>query len=706
MKTIRNLQRWLQAGFHKPVLWSMFLVLAMTCSAQAVITQAPVIGEITRITVDNPADIYSRGTIEVGGQSVIIPANYVIDLPANRLTLQQFFTQAPPDCLAAGETGLAKEDTCNTSNTGAAATILANRSDAGNVIAGDVFIEKAAESVLGTVTYIDYTDGYLRINGVVGDPTTGTMVRINDPSGRFTIQQGLGVADPANVVNGSADPRFGVDPDNYTTTFSTGYPACIPSTVTGGNRTVGADPISGAGDEFCPVTNRTGSNNPPDAFRFAPILVGDHISAEGNYEVINGVQFLSAHTLVVHVALVTTNGQPDYIIFDEVEWDVAGFNNERARTLFIGFSTRADSFVDIFALHIDPATGQETEHIVTSTVGCEAVGGAGTCTNQGIGVTAPGIFKLRYDVDFIDPTLIAKKPELYPCPVLQLSNLAQIGHTDPCSGLGQAASLAQNFRVVSPISRDLIGRSRNKVVGNGGGAFGDSMDITGSPSPNGEYLNPVGVGHPEFVEVNLNAIQTPLIFEGQPWNLDRRLGPGGSEVATNPGSTLLDPFPYSGLDPRAQTATPISTLFGATADRIFAFVTDPNADDQVLNGSLLSVYNALTPPAAEAILPIAPVDLTCPVIAPGAETLIVTRAEFDVSLSRLIVVATTDLAGTDTMAAEWGNGTGALDFIDIRPNGLFRYRGVFRNLPAAPTADASVTSSIGTIATSVITTLP
>ena len=44
---------------------------------------------------------------------MVIPRNLLIDLPANRLTLQQLFAQAPPACLANGETGLAKADRCN-----------------------------------------------------------------------------------------------------------------------------------------------------------------------------------------------------------------------------------------------------------------------------------------------------------------------------------------------------------------------------------------------------------------------------------------------------------------------------------------------------------------------------------------------------------------------------------------------------------------
>jgi hypothetical protein len=700
MKATRKLKGLFAATVNAKVLVLVALACGLAFSSQAA-TQAPISGEIQSISVNDINDVYSRGTIVVGGQNVIVPANMVIDLPANRLTLQQFYTEAPPECVLTGETGLAKEDACNASSTGATASILANRTNGGNVIAGYIMIEKAAESVLGVVTYIDYNDGYLRVNGDPVDTfNTGTMVRINDPSGRFTVQRNLGIADPNNAVNGSADPRFGVDPDNYTITFSTGYPACIPSTVTGGLRTAGADAVTGVGDEWCPVTNRPGNNNPPDAFRFAPILLGDHIAAEGNFEIVNGVQFLSAHTLTVHTSLTTGVGQPDYIIFDEVEWDVAGFQNERIRTLFIGFSSKGDADVDLFTLNIDPNTGLETETIMASTLGCENAAGGGTCSNQGIPPTSAGIFKLRYDVDFLTGVPIDARNS--PCQQLNAANLAAIGLTPPSQCAG-GITLGDEFSVISPISRDLIGRSRNKLIGNAGGPFGDSFDITGSASPNGEYLNPVGIGHPEFVEINLNAIQTPLIFAGEPWNLDRRLGPGGC-IGGCPGTPQpLTPFPFSGLNPQTQ-----STLLGAAgqaaADRIFAFVTDPNTNPPTLGGSL-----AWPPadPAAEQIAATPVVELTCPVVPPGfVEVLRVSRAEYSSTLARLIVVATTNGGAAETMTADWGNGSGELVFWDTL-NGRDRYRGIFRNLPAAPSAaEVTVTSSLASLASKVITTVP
>src|ERR1041384_483374 len=208
----------------------MLFALLPNRSAQAqTASAAPITGEIERLTLNNQQDPWSGGIMVVGGQNIIIPRNLLMDLPANRLTLNQVFAQAPAACLQRAESGLAKADVCNSNKTGAIATIHANRTSAGNVIAGDVFLQKGVDTVKGNVTYINYTDGYYRLNGIANDANTGVMVRLNDPGNRHTVQQGLGCQ--AGTVNCSPDPRFTLDRDNYTNPFSTGVPSCIPSTV-------------------------------------------------------------------------------------------------------------------------------------------------------------------------------------------------------------------------------------------------------------------------------------------------------------------------------------------------------------------------------------------------------------------------------------------------------------------------------------------
>jgi len=585
-KLIRN------KNAHGVMPWLALLTLcAATPLNAAVLTNIG--GEVERIIVDNPTDTWSRGTMVVSGRNIIIPANMVLDLPANRLTLQQLFVNAPSACAAdtnadgiPDQTGLAKGDSCNNSGTGAAVTILGNKTNAGDLIAGDVFLEKKAEIISGVVSFINYAEGYFRINGLVGDDTTGAMVRVNDPEGRHTHQTGAGCL--GSVSNCSADTRYGVDPDNYTFTASTGYPMCIPSTIARGpynfdtNRDGSIDPgvtetgltavaaSDGSGDLLCPQTNRTTPGIPAaDSRLFAPVQIGDHINAEGNFENIGGVVFMSAHTVGVSVGLVTANSpfQPDYIVFDEVGWDVPGYQNNRVRDLLIGFSTLPNPGVDIFALYSDPATNSFQEHVFATTVGCDLIAGAGTCTSQGI-VGNIGIFKVVHDVDF----LIGVPIQARRSPCQQLNAAIDAGGIPDATGntttitkrCSATPTLAQEFAMLSPATRDLIGRSRHKHALN---PTVVTLDFHGVASQNGEYLNPVGIGHPEFVEINLNALNTAYIFAGEQWNLDRRLGPGGCDGVCEPvtgtggipigdPSMALDPFPFSDLDPGTQAGPP------------------------------------------------------------------------------------------------------------------------------------------------------
>ncbi len=582
------------------------LILATYSShTPAVALKNTVGGEVERIIVDDPTDTWSRGTMVVAGQNIIIPRNLIIDLPANRLTLQQLFVNAPAACASDADgdgvpdqTGLAKADSCNGSFTGAAVTILANKTNNGNLIAGEVFLEKATELVSGIVSYINYDEGYFRVDGIPGDTATGAMVRVNDPEGRFTHQTGAGCL-PGNTDNCSADTRYGVDPDNYTFTASTGYPMCIPSTFprtydldldTNGTLDAGETGLQafaaadGTGDALCPQTNR-GIDPVGDSRLFAPIQVGDHVNAEGNFETINGVTFLSAHTVGVSVGLTTSEGlveispgelksfQPDYMIFDEVGWDVPGFQNQRVRDLLIAFGTLGTTNIDVFGLYYDPANNTVHEQVFATTLGCDIASDPGnippanTCTTQAI-VGNTAVFKIVHDVDFINGAPV--DPRRSPCQ--HLTAAATIGGgipradgtliTDVSSRCSANPTMGQEFAVLSPPTRDIIGRSRHKhdlhpsVV---------TLDFHGRESQNGEYLNPVGLGHPEFVEIDLAALQTPYIFAGIPWNLDRRLSPGGGcdgeptcDQTTPIGdpSMSLDPFPYSGLDPGTQAGAP------------------------------------------------------------------------------------------------------------------------------------------------------
>jgi len=555
-----------------------------TLPLEAAVTQVTLVGEIQSISVASSGDVWSKGVIAVGGMNVIIPRNLIIQLPVSRYTLQELFTQAPESCRAAGQTGLARSDSCFNGYRGAIATILANRQDTGEVIAGEVKIEKAAESLIGVVTYINYSEGYFRLNGLSNDPKTGVMVRLNDPIARHTVQTGLGCGNAAaSGSNCSPDIRFGVDNDNYTAAFATGVPLCLPSAQIGEKRTVGANPVDGAGDPFCPLVNRTQDpviNPIPDAtaFLFVPLVLGDSMAALGSFEIVNGVKFFSAHTLQLHTRVMTKPGNPDYMTLAESELDVAGFTNQRARLLVIGFTSLTDSQLDIYGLHIDPLTNQPHEVILASTVGNPLT------VNRGLPPFGGSIFKINYDVDFV----VGPNAKRSPCIIL--ANAGFLPGDGGCSG-GSTVDIGNNFAVLSPISREIIGRTRNKLINK----IGSSTDISGNSAPNGQYQAPVGVSHAEPIEFNLGGLQTPLIFTGEPWLLDRRLGPDGCRGTCESTPQPLDPWPWDGgLDPRTQNP-PAVGVPTSVADRILSYVTKAADGTFGFNGGLLSLPKAQSP---------------------------------------------------------------------------------------------------------------
>ena len=590
------------------------LPLAAPTSVGAVSGAGVVAGEIERIVLNEPGDVYAGGQMVVGGQNVIIPRNLLFDLPANRLTLQQLFLQAPAECVANHETGLAKTDACNHTGAGGFATLSANRVATGDVIVGDGFIEKGVESVQGNVTYINYDGGWFMVNGRPGDPNTGVMVRLNDPGSRHTVQSGPGCLNGSQ--NCSADPRFTLDPDNYTNAFTSGYPLCIPSTtarppsplLSGLGNNNGAD-ANGVGDLFCPATNR-GNRIAAHSRRMAPLLLGDPITAEGNYETIGGVRFLSAHSSTISYGLQTSvaPGQPDYMFLEEAFIDVAGFQNQRARALFIGFATDVNPDVLGWGVHYDPESNSAHEIPLASSAGCDAAGGG--CTGFGT-----GLFKIRYDTDFIaQPT----PPKLSPC--------AHI-NSDPGQRLGSVCNdgnLAEDeFAILSPVPHEVQFRTGRKQADIGHDTL-VSIDITGAQSENGQYLFPFGanlggINFPEALEFNLDLANQPFDFEGIPWNLDRRLGPGGCQAVPDGGAVEacestpqpLIPFPYSETDPRTQAggaivaggAVPSGPLtdpaltnppLTSAADRILSFI--PNAAATTFGGNA-SVLALPTEPA-------------------------------------------------------------------------------------------------------------
>ena len=333
----------------------------------------------------------------------------------------------------------------------------------------------------------------------------------------------------------------------------------------------------------------------------APIRVGDDIKMEGNFEVVNGVRFLSFHSSTTEVALETRPilSQPDYIAPDEVEQDAPGYENLRARTLLIGFSTlRPD--VLLWTLHYDPVTNSRVEKPWASVRACDAVSGGGAAGGAcGANGLVPGvggyIWKIRYNVDFATgATDIIDNP----CINLRAEPRFGTGFC-PVNGNTAAGSIAEQLAIVSPMPREIIARTGHRLAAEAAGIAQTTVDIKGAAATNGEYLVPLGVnlggiGFPEFNEFDLTKMAWPHQFTGLPWTLDRRLSPGGCKDGVCEATPQpLDPYPFEGVDPRLQANNLPAGAYNDPAftasvltnvrNRILSFVT-PVGDRVDFNG--------------------------------------------------------------------------------------------------------------------------
>jgi hypothetical protein len=568
------------------------LLLAPAAAAQAIgaggcgQTGAMFVAGVESATVDDPSDKWSKGWINLeGGHPIRVPGNMIIDLPANRLTLQQFCANEPDPAVPCMEAHVV--------------TILANRMSpnppatpigappcpqffgtdgapfsGGLIIAGDIWIHKDDQEHQGIVTSIDRTEGSFMLDGSL-------KVRINDPEAVHSLQTGAEctptdsttvdpASDPVGAVlvskdNCSPDPRYTNDPTNYTFAGTTGFPFCI----NGDNCDLQNRPTG-------PAIGSNTSGEIPDALKFAALRVGDHVSTTGATETINGITFQSAHTIVASVAISTAPNTADYITVAEAEMDVPTFANQRLKALNIGFTTGNEDTSLYRALYNGASDAPQNEllQFIGGTQSCEALRFAGTCRGNAL-LNAAGlgqVIKIRYDWDFI---VGASKEYLNPAAMVrhagdpshilnyteQRDALGNIIFDDSGSPilLGSGSNPEDSFNVFSPIGRDVIYTTDawDRCVAGPGPCF-DVFDANGKPAQWGFYLSPNGIGHPEWDEIDLAAAMTPFVFEGEPWNLDRRLGPdGGSEpmVSSNfekgyaLGAFGLDPFPTSGSNP-------------------------------------------------------------------------------------------------------------------------------------------------------------
>lgn len=383
------------------VLFFTFLAMASVAVAQLPVpasSQFDITGFIQKATLGGPGTgvgtgAHQGGNITINKHLITVPSETIVILPANALTWQELFAQAPAP-YGPTQTGLALADLPAPLAT-YEARIVGNRvlggpGGADVYIAGLIWIsQQALNTGQGFINCINYATGEIRVGGAIGNCADGARVQLNDPAVGLT-----GTGRYGRAV--TPDQRFMVDQDNPTIRSVSGFPMCIPRVL--------ADPqIPGNPDDpLCPLTQRpiaaAGAppvfltlftmNNPlvlpgvpPDPTIQAPFEVGDWVTFAGTLMADPGFTagptagpwpgdanvYVSAHTINNNVAIYTAAGtSPAYVAID-VSFigtgglTVVGANEAAVMTRFEGFSTDTSRYVHLYGMDLNPLTGAVTD---------------------------------------------------------------------------------------------------------------------------------------------------------------------------------------------------------------------------------------------------------------------------------------------------------------------------------------------------------
>ncbi|KAG9584520.1 hypothetical protein KCU86_g6183, partial [Aureobasidium melanogenum] len=288
-----------------------FLSIALLGSRAAAQTIEPFVldGRLDSATASD-ATYNSGGTISVNGYSITIPQNLQVQFPAAFAPFGDF--------------------------AGAGAFVGHEVSVVGNVVNGKAIagLVKIGEYLLqfnsGTVESIDSAAGTMKIKG-------GPTIRINDPNGVYSAGY-------------TKSPLYTADDENPSITAFSGFPMCIPRS---------------SSDPLCPSTNRPAGQSTfqaPDPLKMAPFQVGDYLEYSG----INVGGTIVCYSIVAPNVQITTSGAPTYI---RVEDAIIGIfdgttTSEFGDSRFVGYTSDPNAAITVYAIDVDPCTGEETERSV------------------------------------------------------------------------------------------------------------------------------------------------------------------------------------------------------------------------------------------------------------------------------------------------------------------------------------------------------
>jgi hypothetical protein len=328
------------------------------------------------------------GSVTLNNQTITIPCNLIVQMPANTFTWADFVHGGD----AGGDPSFG-DLSLGQGYPSFEVGVQGNVVD-GRWIAGLAFVsQQSLNGGSGVIRSIDYTTGELHVDS--GDPARPATVLINDPKGRFGRPQ-------------SPDGRFSVDDANPTIHAATGYPMCVPRVHTDPTLALATEddplcpqanrprpscrnfsvagvvpPASGeltpapAGQRYCSqyVMPRPGGASGPDPTQQAPFEVGDYISYSGTLVNAPDGPYVSAHTIEANVGIYTQPGsQPSYLAIGEFGVGTAdpnataanGAGQETQDRIFLeSETTDVKTPVDIYMMDVNPATGALRNRWVT-----------------------------------------------------------------------------------------------------------------------------------------------------------------------------------------------------------------------------------------------------------------------------------------------------------------------------------------------------
>jgi hypothetical protein len=380
-------------------------------------------GYIQAASVNNFADPNSGGTLTMNGVRMIVPENSVVQFPASTQKWRDLFdptVSAPVNDVAptipAGRTGLALLDNPAQAK-GVSPYLPFNAIVLGNIdvknrtghgvgayIVGLILPinQDLGNGGQGFITFIDYAKGRFEVGGTLGVQNTGTIIEINDPTGRYGLRH-------------SPDPRWSVDNENPTIVSGNAYPMCIPRVAPPAidadcpsynrplNPAVGGDPTLQVGAPLqafqMPASPIGPGKTIPDPWKQAPLMLGDYITYTGVlYKIVQGTvvtnfrtqTFVSANSVSVDkLGIYTAPGTtatvgPAYVHLDRMVVGTGGNTNgtnvsanatlgilggniplpdPRSNIVITGFVTDSTQLVDLIAVNIDPS-GAESCHVL------------------------------------------------------------------------------------------------------------------------------------------------------------------------------------------------------------------------------------------------------------------------------------------------------------------------------------------------------